>query len=76
MKRADFIAAAVTGATSCVLWDCLDPGAPFEDLDFTTARDLCAGCIDAPDLLVVGGAKAVFIEGELEAITPRTRVRG
>lgn len=69
----DFIKAGVTGSptTAALLED-----GPMDALGFRTSMILwCSGNIDAPELIVAGGCKAIVIEGTFEATTPRTIAR-
>lgn len=68
----DFIRAEITGTlcTAALLED-----SPLDDLSFTARKMLWEGCLDAPEAIVAGGAKAVVIEGQLESVTARTVLR-
>lgn len=66
--RTNFVPAAVTGEN--IFADPMQPAFGARDEHITLGYAL-----DAPELVPVGGAKAVVIQGILEAVTPRTAPR-
>lgn len=77
MAHAALIPAAVTGGDLGPLDTCIYDGPLMANCEMRLpdVRFLLAGCLDAPEFIVAGNAKAVVIRGELEATTPRTLLR-
>lgn len=74
IHHADLLPAAVTGTSPMGINE-LVHGSPLDDLRFSDARLLWAGSIDAPDLILQGGVRAVIVFGEYEGTTPITAHR-
>jgi hypothetical protein len=68
MNTALFAPAAVTGQP--LFTDTMHAGMGYFDEMHATAY-----CLDAPELVLAGGARAVVISGIFEGVTPRTVLR-